>query len=93
MIKPTLAADIVVALADMPQPLDLTDADCAYSVWRAIKGAIDRKPSFEERLAAYRAMPGMKAYNQIADDWRAGVFDEQDAWAYRDAVFSSVKDA
>lgn len=43
-----------------------------------------------ERLAAYRAMKGIVAYDTISDDWRAGRITEQQAWGYRDEIFPAL---
>lgn len=48
------------------------------------------KPSFEERLEQYRAMVGDTAWDQIADDWKAGKFDEDEARAYADILFPII---
>lgn len=43
-----------------------------------------------ERLAAYRAMKHIVAYDTISDDWRAGRITEQEAWGYRDEIFPAL---
>jgi hypothetical protein len=45
------------------------------------------RPSFKQRLEQYRAMAGDTAWDQIADDWKAGKFDADEARAYADILF------
>lgn len=46
--------------------------------------------SFDERLKQYRSMPGMSAWDRIADDWWNGKFSEDEARAFVDILFPPV---
>lgn len=46
-----------------------------------------------DRFDHYRAMPGMSAYHQIAEDYRAGVITEDQARSYCDVLFPIVTSA
>ena len=47
-------------------------------------------PEFYDRLKQYQSMPGLTAWDKIADDWRAGKFSEEDARGYADILFPPV---
>ena len=47
-------------------------------------------PEFNDRLEQYRSMPGLTAWHKIAEDWRAGKFNEDEARAYADILFPLV---
>jgi hypothetical protein len=53
MHKSTVATDIVAALASLPQPLDLTDAETAYVVW----GIVQNTPALLTALAENASSP------------------------------------
>lgn len=46
--------------------------------------------AFTERLEQYRSMPGDTAWDQIADDWRAGKVSLEDARTYADILFPPI---
>jgi hypothetical protein len=78
---------------------------CNYAVLLAVvakrdaacgKGFADdegKAPSIDQLVERYRDMPGISAYDKIADDFQAGILTEREAREIAEILFPSVETA